>query len=147
MTTFKARRYLFFWGALAVYFLPTVIVTACLLPFMETDEGAKCGIGIAVVALHGLGFLGGIFRGIKAHFPFLHWSPFLFLLLAMFFTLDIFRSYVYTFMTIAAVSFASSISSSVIWWMHGRYKKKAQTVNAVMESGILDELEKGGMQK
>lgn len=142
MRTYKKQRYLFFWIALAVYFVPVVIAVACLLPFVRTGEGTKWGIGISVVALHCFGFLGGIFRGLKAHFPFLHASPLLFLLLAMFFTLDIFRNYVYTFMTIAAVSLASGVAASVLWALHGRYKRKAQTVSTVLKSGILDEIQK-----
>ena len=142
MQTYKKQRYLFFWLSIAVYFVPVVITVACLLPFVRTGEAAKWGIGIAVVAIHCLGFLGGIFHGLKAHFPFFQTGPLLFLLLAMFFTADLFQNYVYTFMTISAVSFASGVAASVLWYLHGRYKRREQTVSTVLKSGVLDEIQK-----
>ena len=52
--TYKKQRFLFFWLAIVVYFLPYVIATACLLPLMKAGQGQKWAIGIGVIALNTL---------------------------------------------------------------------------------------------
>lgn len=143
MKTYKTQRYLFFWLAIATYFIPVVVTTACLLPFMAQAKGMKWGIGIAVVALHSLGFVGGIFRGLRAHFPFINTTSFLFLVCALFFTADVFHDYVYSFMTIALVSFVSGIAACILWMMHEKYKRQSQTIATVLKSGLLKEMQGG----
>lgn len=135
--TYKKGRYLFFWLSIAVYFVPYVVVTACLLPFMKAAQGMKWGIGLAVVALNALPFLGGILKGFRAHFPFVNIMALVFVLLAGFFTLELFRGYVTTFLWIELSAVLGSLAACVFWGLHRRYKRKAQTVNDVLKSGIL----------
>ena len=136
--TYKKQRYLFFWFSIAVYFLPYIITTACLLPFVETNVGSKAGIGLAVAALNALPFLAGIFKGFRAHFPFVNLLAFVFVLLAMFFLSDVFQNYVYTFLWIELAAVLGSIAACVLWHFHRKYKRKAQTVGDIAKSGILE---------
>lgn len=137
--TYKKQRFLFFWLSIAVYFLPYIIVTACLLPLVKTDVGAKAGIGLAVIALNALPFLAGIFKGFRAHFPFVNLIAFVFVLLAAFFLSELFKNYVYTFLWIELAALLGSIAACVLWHFHRKYKRKAQTVGDVLKSGILEE--------
>lgn len=137
--TYKKERFLFFWLAIFVYFVPYVIATACLLPFVKAVQGVKWAIGLSVAALNAIPFLTGIFKGFRAHFPFVNLLSFVFVILAGFFTLDLFENYVYTFLTIEAVALAGSIGACVLWHFHRKYKRKAQTVNDVIKSGLLDQ--------
>lgn len=139
--TYKKERYLFFWLSLVAYFLPYLIVTACLLPMMKAAQGAKWGIGLAVAALNAIPFLTGIFKGFRARFPFVNLLAFVFVLLAGFFCLELFHNYVYTFLTIEAVALAGSIAACVLWHFHRKYKRKSQTVSDVLKSGILEQRE------
>lgn len=134
---YKKQRYLFFWAALIVYFVPYISVTASLLPFMKVSEGARVGIGLAVAALNVLPFLSGIMKGFRAHFPFFNVTAFVFVFLASFFTLSIFSNYVYTFTTIELTAAIGSFLSCVFWGLHRKYKRKAQTVSTVVKSGLL----------
>ena len=142
MTTYKSykkQRYLFFWLSLVAYFVPYIVATACLLPFMKAAEGMKWGIGLAVAALNALPFLGGILKGFRAHFPFVNMIAFVFVLLAGFFTLEVFHNYVYTFLTIEAAAVAGSLAACVLWHFHRKYKRKAHTVGDVIASGLIKE--------
>ena len=140
--SYQRQRYLYFWLAIIVYFVPYLIATACLLPVMKTSEGKKWAIGIVVMALNAIPFLTGIFKGFRSKFPFVNIISFVFVSLAGFFTLDLFSDYVYSFLTIEAVALAGSIAACVLWYFHNKYKRKAQTVSDVIKSGILDEQKK-----
>lgn len=137
--TYKKQRYLFFWLSILAYFIPYIVATACLLPFMQAAVGMKWGIGLAVAALNALPFLGGIFKGFRAHFPFVNVLALVFVLLAGFFTLELFSGYVYTFMTIEVSAAAGSIGACVLWHFHRKYKRKSQTVGDVIASGLIKE--------
>lgn len=134
---YKVQRYLFFWLAIAAYFVPYIAATAALLPFVKAESGVKWGIGLAVTALNALPLIGGIFRNLTAHIPFINVPAILFILLAGFFTLDIFRAYRFTFMTIEAAACAGGLAASVLWIFHRRYKAKAQVVRTVIKSGLI----------
>lgn len=136
--TYKKQRFLFFWLSIIIYFIPYIITAACLLPFVKTDEGARWGIGLAVVALNALPFLVGIFKGFRAHFPFVNLLAVVFVLLAAFFLTDVFRNYVYTFLWIELAAVLGSVAACVLWYFHRKYKRKAQTVGDIARSGILE---------
>ncbi len=136
---YKKQRYLFFWLSLVAYFVPYIVATACLLPFIQAAVGMKWGIGLSVAALNALPFLGGIFKGFRAHFPFVNMIAFVFVLLAGFFTLEVFHNYVYTFLTIEAAAVGGSLAACVLWHFHRKYKRKSQTVGDVIASGLIKE--------
>lgn len=138
---YQTQRFLFFWLSIAVYFVPYLIATACLLPIMKAAQGTKWAIGLAVFALNAIPFLTGIFKGFRAHFPFVNLIAFVFVILAAFFLSDIFHKYVYTFLTIESVALAGSIAACVLWHFHRKYKRKAQTVSDVLKSGLLNKEE------
>lgn len=139
--SYRKQRYLFFWASIVVYFVPYLIATACLLPVMKATQGEKWAIGLAVMALNAIPFLTGIFKGFRAHFPFVNVIAFVFVILAAFFLSDIFQKYVYTFLTIESIALAGSIAACVLWFFHRKYKRKAQTVSDVLKSGLLDKEE------
>ncbi|MDE6273660.1 MAG: hypothetical protein K2L87_01260 [Clostridiales bacterium] len=135
--TYKKQRYLYFWGAILVYFVPYIVATAALLPFMRVTTGQKVGIGMAVAFLNALPFVSGIFKGFRAHFPLFNMTAFVFVVLASFFVLPLFSNYVYTFTTIELTAALSSFAACVLWGLHVKYKRKAQTVSTVVKSGVL----------
>lgn len=136
--TYRKQRYLFFWLSIVVYFLPYIIVTASLLPFVKTDEGVKWGIGLAVCALNAVPFVSGVFKGFRAHFPFVNLMAFIFLFLAAFFLSEVFQNYVYTFLWIELAAVVGSGAACVLWHYHRKYKRKALTIGDVAKSGILE---------
>lgn len=136
--TYRKQRYFFFWLSVLVYFVPYIVATSCLLPIIRTDTGIKCGIGLAVIALNAIPFLGGILKGVRAHFPFVNLLAVVFVLLAAFFLTDVFRNYVYTFLWIELAAMLGSIAACVFWYFHKKYKRKAHTINDVLKSGILE---------
>lgn len=136
--TYKKERYSFFWLSIAVYFVPYIIVTACLLPFVKTGVGMKWGMGLAVAALNALPFLGGILKGFRAHFPFINLLALAFVALAGFFTLELFQDYVTTFLWIELSAAVGSIAACVFWHFHRKYKRKSQTVGDIVKSGVLE---------
>ena len=135
--TYSKQRYIFFWLSVIVYFVPYIVATAFLIPPMSAARSMKWSIGLSVVLLNTLPFIGGMFRRILSHFPFVNLPAILFVLLAGFFLLDIFRSYVYTFLTIEATAAAGSVAACFMWHLHRKYKRQARTVKTVIKSGVL----------
>ena len=131
------KRYLFFWLSIAVYFIPYIIVAACLLPFVKTGEGAKWGIGLGIAAINAVPFLGGIFRGFRAHFPFVNLIAFLFLFLAAFFMTDLFQNYVYSFLWIELAAMLGSVGACILWHYHRKYKGINETYRANKKIGMI----------
>lgn len=135
--TYKKQRFLFFWLSIAVYFLPYIIVTACLLPLMKTAAGTRAGIGLAVIALNALPFLGGILKGFRAHFPFVNLIAFVFVLLAAFFLSELFKNYVYTFLWVELAAVLGSVAACVLWHFHRKYKRLNETYRANKKIGVI----------
>lgn len=134
---YKKRRYAYFWIALVCYFMPYLAATSCLLPFMTESTGLKWGIGLAVVFVNALPFIGGVFRNMLAHFPFINLPAAVFLFLASFFLLDVFQNYVYTFMTIEACAAGGSVFACVFWELHRKYKSKDGQAKTMKELGVI----------
>lgn len=133
----KTRRYAYFWCAVAAYFVPYIAATAALLPFMVESTGMKWSIGLAVVLLNALPFVGGVLRHLFSHVPFINMLAFVFMLLAGFFLLDVFREYVYTFMTIEACALGGSFFACVFWGLHRKYKTKDGQAKTMRQLGVL----------
>ena len=137
MKTYRKEKYIYFWLSFACYFLPFVIATAFLLPFMEESTGTKWSIGLAVVLVNTLPFVGGVFQVLFSHTPFINMPAILFVFLAMFFTAPVFSNYVYTFRVIESCAALGGILATVFWFLHRKYKTKADTVHTVLKSGVL----------
>ena len=137
MKTYRKEKYIYFWLSFAAYFLPYVVATSCLLPLMEVSTGMKWSIGLAVILVNSLPFVGGVFRVLFSHTPFINMPAILFLFLAMFFTAPIFANYVYTFLVIESCAAVGGILATVFWFLHSTYKTKADTVHTVLKSGVL----------
>lgn len=137
MRTYRKEKYIYFWLTFAFYFLPFIIATACLLPFVEESTGTKWSIGLAVVLVNMLPFVGGVFRVIFSHTPFINLPAILFSAFSMFFTAPLFSDYVYTYATIMNCAALGSILATVFWSLHRKYKTKADTVHTVLKSGVL----------
>ena len=135
--TYQKQRFLFFWLAVVFFFVPCIAATSCLLPPVSAAHGVKWSIGLAIIFLHSLAFIGGLFRKLLAHVIFVDWFALGFLCLAGFFLMDVFHDYRFTFLTIESVSFAGSVFACVFAALHRKYKRQAQTVRTVRKSGIL----------
>ena len=139
--TYRKQRFLFFWLSLLSYFLPYAVVTASLLPLMQAAQGAKWGIGLGVIAINSVPFLGGVFKGFRAYFPFVNVLAIAFVLLAGFFTMKLFQNYVHTFLWIEFAAVLGSVLACVFWHYHRKYKRKSRTVSDVVKSGLVGKTE------
>ena len=143
MKTYKWQRYLFFWLSIVAYFVPYVVATASLLPFMQVGEGLKWSIGITIVALNSIPFVWGIFRGFTSRFPFVNFFSMGYVLIDSFFTTPVYSDYKYSFKVIGWLANIGAIASSILWYLHLKYKQKNQTVSTVVKSGVLEAKEEG----
>lgn len=132
------------WTCLAVsvlaYFLPFIVVAACLIPGMQTeakDAGQLWAVGIAIIILNSLPFIGGCLRHITAHFPMMNFLSFFFLLLYGFFTLQLFREYVYKFCWIEFAALVGSVVSCVFWHFYRKNKRKLEIAKTNKEMGVI----------
>lgn len=133
--TYAKEKWLYFAMAIAAYFLPFIMVTACLLPFIKASGGFKIAMGMGIVLINAIPFLMGIFKSFFAHFPMLNILALAFLLLAVFFTGDIFGSYVDRFLWIEAAAAVGSIVSCILWTKYRKYSKWNESVKANVQSG------------
>lgn len=133
--TFKKQRIIYFWLAIAAYFLPFIIVSACLLPFIKINGGLKIAVGLGIVIINAIPFLMGVFKAFFAHFPMLNILSIVFLCLAAFFTLDIFRCYVDKLLWIESAAAVGSVVSCIFWAKHLKYQKWNESVKATVGSG------------
>ena len=133
--TFTKEKWLYFALAVVAYFLPFVIVTACLLPFIKVSGGFKIAMGLGIVVINAIPFLMGIFKSFFAHFPMFNMLAVVFLILAAFFTLDVFQTYVDRFLWIEAAAAVGSIVSCILWAKYRKYAKWQQSVKANVASG------------
>lgn len=133
--TFRKEKWLFFWFSIIAYFLPFIIATACLFPMVKEATGLKVAMGLGIVFINAIPFLMGIFRAFFSHFPFLNVLSILFLMLAVFFTADAFKSCVDKLLWIEGTAALGSIVSCVLWGFHLKYKRWCESVTATVRSG------------
>lgn len=143
--TFFKQKWMCFALAIIFYFLPFIIVTACLLPLTKASEGMKWGIGMGIVLINAIPFLMGVFRAFFAHFPMLNILSFVFLALAAFFMLDYFRYYAEIFLWIEFAAALGSIASCVSWGLFRKYSHWRESIKANIKSGAF--VTKGGEDK
>lgn len=136
--TFFRQKWICFALALAFYFLPFIIVTACLLPLTAAAEGLKWAIGMGIVLINAIPFLMGIFRTFFAHFPMLNILAFVFLALAAFFMLDYFQYYAEIFLWIELAAGLGSIASCICWGLYRKYSSWRESVKANVRSGAFE---------
>lgn len=133
--TYKKEKWLYLIFSIVAYFVPFVVVTAALMPMVKAATGVKVAMGLAVVALNALCFVKGLFRVILSHLPMLNTVAFLFLLLAAFFTMDLFQKSATTLCWIELAAGIGSMISSILWLKYCKYKKYQQSVKATIGSG------------
>lgn len=137
--TYRTAKWSCFAASVLFYFLPFIVVAACLIPTMQTegDAGQSWAIGIAIVVLNALPFIGGCLRHITAHFPMINFLSFFFLLLYGFFTLKLFQVYVYKFCWIEFAAAIGSVISCVFWHYYEKNKRKLEIAKTNKEMGVI----------
>ena len=133
--TYTKEKWLYFTLAIVVYFLPFIIVSACLLPFVEASKGFKVAIGFGIVIVNAIPFLMGIFRKFFSHFPMCNLLAIVFLALAAFFRLDVFKNYSDAFLWIELAAAIGSIASCILWGLYNKYAEYQKSVKATVKSG------------
>lgn len=133
--TYKKEKWMYLIFSIIAYFAPFTIVTAALMPMVKAATGVKIAMGLAVVALNALYFVKGLFRVILSHLPMLNMLAFIFLILAAFFTMDLFQKSATTLCWIELAAGIGSIVSSVLWLKYRKYKKYQESVKATIGSG------------
>lgn len=137
--TFKKEKWLFFALSIVAYFVPFIIVTACMFPFMtKADAGYKWALGILIVIINALPFLMGIIRVFFAHFPMLNVFSIGFCVLGALFTFEIFTEYMDKFLWIELTAALGSIASCIFWGLHRKYTRYAESVKATVLSGAFE---------
>ena len=59
--TFTKEKWLYFAFSIITYFLPFIIVSACLLPIVKEATGLKIAMGLGIMLINAIPFLMGIF--------------------------------------------------------------------------------------
>lgn len=137
--TFKKEKWLYFALSIVVYFVPLIVVTACLFPFMKkADAGYRWGLGIVMFLINAIPFVMGIFRNILAHFPMLNTVAIVFCVLGTLFNFEIFAEYMDKFLWIEFTALVSSIVSCIFWGLYRKYAKSVETIKTINKSGIMN---------
>ena len=133
--TFRKEKWLYFALSLAIYFVPFIVTTACLLPLVKAATGFKFAIGLAVVFINAIPFLTGVFKAFFAHFPMLNMIAIIYLFIAGFFALDVFMKSRETFLWIELAAAQGSVISCILWGQYLKYKDYNKTMKATVKSG------------
>lgn len=133
--TYAQETWLYFTFSILAYFLPFIIVEACLLPIVKEASGLKIAIGLGIVLINAVPFLMGVFRAFFAHFPMFNMLAVVFLFLAVFFALDVFKSCVDKLLWIEFAAAAGSIVSCISWSKYRKYSKWRESVKANVRCG------------
>ncbi|MDE7330121.1 MAG: hypothetical protein K2N30_03355 [Clostridia bacterium] len=137
--TFKKEKWIFFALSIIVYFVPFVIVTACVFPLMrKADTGYRVALGILIVIINALPFLMGIFKSFFAHFPMLNIFAIGFCILGALFTFNIFAEYIDKFLWIECAAALGSVAACVFWGLHRKYARYAESIKANVLSGAFE---------
>lgn len=142
--TFKKEKWLYFAFSIITYFLPFIIVTACLLPIVRAASGLKIAVGLGIVLINAIPFLMGVFKAFFAHFPMFNILAVVFLFLAAFFTMDVFKACVEKLLWIEFAAGAGSIISCIFWRKYRKYSKWSESVKANVRSGAFVTKEDSG---
>lgn len=141
--TYKKEKWLYFVFSIIAYFLPFIIVTACLLPMVKAADGFKIAMGLGIVVINAIPFLMGAFKAFFAHFPMFNLLALVFLLLAAFFALDTFQSYMETLCWIELAAALGSVISCILWGQYRKYADFNRTMKATVKSGAFQMKEEG----
>lgn len=134
--TFKKEKWLCFALSIITYFIPLIIVTACLFPMMKNaDTGYKVALGVFIVLINGLHFFVGIFKSVLIHFPMLNIFAIGFCILGALFSFQIFAEYMNKFLWIEAVAAVGSVVSCVFWCLYKKYSRYVESIRANVKSG------------
>ena len=133
--TYRKEKWLYFIFSIIAYFLPFVIITASLMPMIKAAEGFKIAMGLGIVVINAIPFLMGAFKAFFAHFPMFNLLAVVFLLLAAFFALDAFKSYMETLCWIELAAALGSVISCILWGQYRKYADFSRTMKATVKSG------------
>lgn len=142
--TFFKQKWIYFALSIVCYFVPFIVVTACLLPLTKAATGSKVAIGLAVVLINAIPFLMGVFRMFFSHFPMANMLAFVFIALAAFFRLDFFQYYAEIFIWIELAALIGSIVACVFWAKYKKYAHWRESVKANVKSGAFQMKEEEG---
>lgn len=133
--TYRKEKWICLALSILAYFLPSIVVSSVFLPMIKAASGFKVALGLGIVLINTVPFLMGVFRAFFAHFPMFNLLAAVFLLLAAFFTFDIFQRYVDIFLWIELAAALGSIASCIFWVKYRRYKEASRTVKDAVRSG------------
>ena len=133
--SYTKEKWLYLVFSVTAYFLPFIIVTACLLPMVNVAGGFKAAMGLGIVLINAIPFLMGVFKAFFAHFPMFNILAVVFLCLAAFFTLDVFRGCVDKLLWIELAAAVGSIASCILWGKYRKYSHYQKTMKATVGSG------------
>ena len=136
--TFFKQKWVCFALSIVFYFVPVIVVTACLLPLTEASTGTKWAIGMGVLVIHAIPFFAGVIFSFLSHYPMFNIFPFLFLALQGFFTLDYFQYYAQIFKWIELAAAISSIASCICWGLFRKYSVWRESIKANVRSGAFN---------
>ncbi len=133
--TFRKEKWIYLALSITFYFLPFIVVTACLLPMVRATSGLKIAMGLGIVFINAIPFFMGIFKSFFAHFPMLNVLALVFLCLAAFFSLEVFKNCVDKLLWIEGSAALGSLISCILWGKYLKYKKWSESVKATVNSG------------
>lgn len=134
---YRAAKWICLAASVLFYFLPFIIVTACLIPVTQQSEGTSFALGLAIIGLNSLPFIGGIFKSIFAHLPMINGLSIVFLMLYSFFTLQLFQDFVSVFCWIELSAAIGSVISCVFWVLYLKNKSRLDIAKTNKQMGLI----------
>lgn len=134
--TYTKEKWIYFALSIICYFVPFIVVTACLFPFMKkADAGYKVALGLLLVIVNSVPFLMGVFKAFFAHFPMFNAFAIGFCILGTLFSFEIFSDYIDKFLWIEFAAALGSVASCVFWALHRKYARWSESIKANVKSG------------
>lgn len=134
---FREKKWVLFILSVFIYFVPFIVVTACLFPMMKkADVGYRLALGIVLVLMRVVPFILRSLHSLVAHCPMLDLTSIVLFFVAISFRFGIFADYQDKFLIILGVSALSSIVSSVLWFLFKKYNKSTGEYKTMRDSGM-----------
>ena len=137
--TYKKQKRVYFCFAIMAYLIPLIVAISCFFPFFDYNIGYKVAFGFVIALVHMTVFGAGLWHSVRAHYPMLSPLPFLIIMMYTLCAFDFFQKFVHALIVIEIIAAAGMILSAVFWTKYRKYKRFADSVKAVVSSGIIKE--------
>lgn len=136
---YKTKRYLYFWLSILLYFVPPIIACCSLLPMTSIGTTEQLSVGITVVLLNAVPPVVSMLHKVVKHCWYINYTAVVYLAMSVLFHSETFAQYSYSLDWVEAISLVGMILAGVFDALHEKYKRKARTVQDMIDSGLVVE--------